>query len=285
MLAGKTARQQQWQAAHPDLASLAEQVQRLSGEVEWLQDLLGQHGIETRRLAVPVPLPTAIDAAGAGNKNGVPPAGREAVMRIPFRLMYRLRFAPWELRPVVPAWQRITDGPDALPPGRALDVGCGTGRDACYLAGRGWQVTGVDIVAAAIARARRRAAALGVQVRWVVGDVGALGGLGLEPGYTLLSDIGCIQWLPGAARVGAAAGMTELAAPGATALVVAFAPARPVLPLRGMSQEEVTGLFGAAWELVEAEAVTGPGVPPPVRWVRPTVYRLIRKDASGEPGT
>ena len=76
LLAGKTARQQQWQAAHPDLASLAEQVQRLSGEVEWLQDLLGQHGIETRRLAVPVPLPTAIDAAGAGNKNGVPPAGR-----------------------------------------------------------------------------------------------------------------------------------------------------------------------------------------------------------------
>ena len=44
-------------------------------------------------------------------------------MLIPFELMYRLRFAPWELRPVVPAWQRITGGPDALPPGRALDVG------------------------------------------------------------------------------------------------------------------------------------------------------------------
>ena len=54
---------------------------------------------------------------------------------IPFELLYRLRFAPWELRPVVPAWQRITGGPGALPPGRALDVGCGTGRDACYLAG------------------------------------------------------------------------------------------------------------------------------------------------------
>lgn len=206
-------------------------------------------------------------------------------MLIPFELMYRLRFAPWELRPVVPAWQPITDGPGALPPGRALDVGCGTGRDACYLAGLGWQVTGVDLAGAAIARARRRAAAGGVQVRWVVGDAGALGGLGLEPGYTLLYDIGCIQWLPGPGRAGAAAGMTELAAPGATALLVAFAPARPVLPLRGMSQAEVTGLFGAAWELVEAEAVTGLGVPPPVRWVHPTVYRLIRKDAGGEPGT
>ena len=46
LLAGKTARQHQWQAAHPDLASLAEQVQRLSGEVERLRGLLRQHGIE-----------------------------------------------------------------------------------------------------------------------------------------------------------------------------------------------------------------------------------------------
>jgi hypothetical protein len=46
LLAGKTARQHQWKAAHPDLASLAEQVQRLSGEVERLRDLLRQHGIE-----------------------------------------------------------------------------------------------------------------------------------------------------------------------------------------------------------------------------------------------
>jgi hypothetical protein len=46
LLADKTARQQQWEAAHPDLASLAEQVQRLNGEVERLRDLLRQHGIE-----------------------------------------------------------------------------------------------------------------------------------------------------------------------------------------------------------------------------------------------
>jgi len=46
LLADKTARQQQWEAAHPDLASLAEQVQRLSGEVERLRRLLRQHGIE-----------------------------------------------------------------------------------------------------------------------------------------------------------------------------------------------------------------------------------------------
>ncbi len=82
-------------------------------------------------------------------------------------------------------------------------MGCGTGRDACHLAGRGWQVTGVDLAGAAIVRARRLAAEQGVQVQWVVGDVG---GLGLEPGYTLVYDFGCIQELPGPARAGAAAG-------------------------------------------------------------------------------
>jgi hypothetical protein len=46
LLAGRTARQQQWEAAHPDLVSLAEQVHCLSGEVERLRDLLRQHGIE-----------------------------------------------------------------------------------------------------------------------------------------------------------------------------------------------------------------------------------------------
>jgi ATP-dependent Clp protease ATP-binding subunit ClpA len=48
LLAGKTARQHDWQAGHPDLASLAEQVQRLSGEVARLRSLLRQHGIEPK---------------------------------------------------------------------------------------------------------------------------------------------------------------------------------------------------------------------------------------------
>jgi Clp amino terminal domain, pathogenicity island component len=46
LLAEKAARQQQWEAAHPDLASLAEQVQRLTDDVERLQALLRQHGID-----------------------------------------------------------------------------------------------------------------------------------------------------------------------------------------------------------------------------------------------
>jgi SAM-dependent methyltransferase len=207
-------------------------------------------------------------------------------MLIPYELMYRMGFAPWERRPVASTWQRLTEGPGALPPGRALDVGCGTGRDAVYLAKHGWQVTAVDFAHAAIAKAKQRAAGYGVQVRWVAGDVSSLAGLGLEPGYTLVYDFGCIQGLADAARQGAAAGIAHLAAPGATLLVAAFAPGRRVLLPRGMDEQDVIGLFGDSWELEQAESANDPTAPPPVRRARPALYRLTRKrPAGGPPGS
>lgn len=69
---------------------------------------------------------------------------------------------------------RIRSGPDhplkllaetvrELPPGRALDVAMGNGRNSAFLASLGWQVTGYDISPEALAIARRRAQALGVK--------------------------------------------------------------------------------------------------------------------------
>lgn len=54
-----------------------------------------------------------------------------------------------------------------LPAGRALDVGCGEGADAVWLASRGWQVTGLDPSGVALERARAAAAAADVEVGWV----------------------------------------------------------------------------------------------------------------------
>ncbi|MEO7555915.1 MAG: class I SAM-dependent methyltransferase [Acidimicrobiales bacterium] len=52
-------------------------------------------------------------------------------------------------------------------PGRALDVGCGEGADAVWLAGRGWLVTALDVSSVALDRARQAAAAVGVDVDWL----------------------------------------------------------------------------------------------------------------------
>lgn len=65
---------------------------------------------------------------------------------------------------------RETNG---LAPGTALDAGCGTGAEAIWLATRGWQVTGADISATALARAADRAAQASVseRVTWVEADL------------------------------------------------------------------------------------------------------------------
>jgi SAM-dependent methyltransferase len=60
---------------------------------------------------------------------------------------------------------------DALAPGTALDVACGEGRNAVWLASKGWRVTGVDFSHAGLAKAQRLATDRGVEVTWVEADV------------------------------------------------------------------------------------------------------------------
>lgn len=60
---------------------------------------------------------------------------------------------------------------EALEPGRALDLACGPGRNAVWLAERGWRVTAVDFSEVALSAARRLARARGVQVEWLRADV------------------------------------------------------------------------------------------------------------------
>jgi SAM-dependent methyltransferase len=58
-----------------------------------------------------------------------------------------------------------------MPPGRALDLACGAGRNAIWLAEQGWKVTGVDFSEVALQHARRLARSRGVDVEWVLADV------------------------------------------------------------------------------------------------------------------
>jgi ubiquinone/menaquinone biosynthesis C-methylase UbiE len=73
----------------------------------------------------------------------------------PYKLMYRFGIARWEWRDIAGTWQPILEGQDALEPGRALDVGCGTGRDAVFLTKHGWRVTAIDFWVAGGSSRRR----------------------------------------------------------------------------------------------------------------------------------
>ncbi|HEX6724578.1 MAG TPA: class I SAM-dependent methyltransferase [Gaiella sp.] len=84
---------------------------------------------------------------------------------------WNARYAQKELLWSAEPNRRFAAEVGGLPPGRALDLACGEGRNAVWLAERGWSVTGVDFSDVAIAKAVELAASRGAEVEWVVADV------------------------------------------------------------------------------------------------------------------
>jgi SAM-dependent methyltransferase len=143
---------------------------------------------------------------------------------------------PWDSGVPAPELARAVAG---KAPGRAIDLGCGTGTNVLYLAERGWQVTGVDFVGRAIAQARRKLRGQAAQL--LVGDVTHLERLPLRGPYDLALDMGCLHSLPEAGRRRYATGLAHVLAPGAVYLLYAFQPAdgNPA----GLTRAEVEATF------------------------------------------
>ena len=84
---------------------------------------------------------------------------------------WNARYAQKELLWTAAPNRRFAEEVAGLAPGRALDLACGEGRNAVWLAERGWEVTGVDFSDVALAKAAELATSRGVEVDWVVADV------------------------------------------------------------------------------------------------------------------
>jgi SAM-dependent methyltransferase len=116
----------------------------------------------------------------------------------------------------------LVEGATPLQPGRALDLGCGTGRNTVYLARHNWNAVGIDMLGRAIDEARSRAVGAAASAKFIQGDVTELRGLGIGDGYNLIVDSGCYYGLSGDQRDAYAAGVTEVAAAGALLLMAGF---------------------------------------------------------------
>lgn len=101
-------------------------------------------------------------------------------------------------------------------PGRALDLACGEGRNAVWLASQGWQVTGIDFSSAGLAKGSDLAARAGVEVDWIEADVTAW--RAPEPVFDLVVIL--YLQLPADRRREAADAAVSALAPGGTLLWV-----------------------------------------------------------------
>jgi SAM-dependent methyltransferase len=193
--------------------------------------------------------------------------------------LYRFGITPWEryASAATASMTALLDREEASrsrPPGRALDLGCGRGQYTPELARRGWQVVGIDNVPAAIeaATAKDRDTA---GLSYVVGDVTRLGSAGLGT-FDFFLDIGCFQCLDTAQRRSEGQGISALANPGATALLLTFGPSRWQPLVGGASREQVEAAF-AGWELLAAEPAETAGLGWPMNKTAPQWYRLCKR--------
>lgn len=164
---------------------------------------------------------------------------------------------------------------DDLPPGIALDAGCGHGSDTLWLAGRGWQVTAVDFSETALAHARSTAEAAGADVAaridWVEGDLGTW-----TPEPRRYDLVACLYVHMAGSVKDTVRRLATGVAPGGTLLLVGH---RPIDPATGaetaaagqtqVSVDAVAALDPPHWELIVAEdrprATQGTGVDAVIR--------------------
>jgi SAM-dependent methyltransferase len=192
--------------------------------------------------------------------------------RLFFTFMYRRGRTPWDTGVTPPELVAVVEGAGAPPPGRALDLGCGTGTNCLYLAEHGWQAIGVDITSPAIARAREKARKAGPMpgsVRFIRSDVTRLERLPIGGPCSLILDLGCLHGLPEDRRADYAAGVAHFAAPGALYLLYAFAPRTMGMRRMGVTQDEIEFLFRGRFRVEKVErGANRDGAPSAWYWLR-----------------
>ncbi len=139
-------------------------------------------------------------------------------MRWFYKAWYRWGTPPWVTGPRTELVHLVEDG--TLRPGRAIDLGCGTGANAIYLARHGFDVIGVDYADSAIERARNDADVARVGVDFRVGDVTDMPDV--QGPFDLIVDYGTYDDLPDADRPACLAEILRVSTAGTTLLMWCF---------------------------------------------------------------
>ncbi|MCH9669765.1 MAG: class I SAM-dependent methyltransferase [Actinomycetia bacterium] len=138
----------------------------------------------------------------------------------------------------------MIEGEQAMPAGRALDLGCGSSPNVRYLAQHGWDATGVDFSATAIRRARE--AAKGISgATFLEADVTKLRESGLSGQFDLVLDYGCFHTLGNEDKRSYVAEVAAVMKSGA-----------PLIMWEGIRMKgiDMPGLFGSSFVIENVEA-------------------------------
>ncbi len=175
----------------------------------------------------------------------------QTLYRLYFDLAYRISKPRWDTDVPPPELKALVE--NGKMKGRALDLGCGTGTNAIYIAKHGFTTVGVDFSPKAIKLAREKAEQANIRVDFQVGDVTRLDFL-REP-FDLVLDLGCFHGLDDSGRARYARHTARLTRPGSNFLLWAFEPGSH----SGVSvtPDEIEQRFGGEFKLTRVEHGNG----------------------------
>jgi SAM-dependent methyltransferase len=151
----------------------------------------------------------------------------------------------WDTGRPQPAIVRLEESGEIV--GRVLDAGCGTGENACFLAGRGHPTVGIDFAPTAIAKARAKAAGRGVSVEFHVGSALELDRIGAT--FDSAIDCGLFHTFHDEHRARYARSVRSVLVPGGRLFVLCFSEHEPAEwgGPRRVSQAEIRRTFSRGW--------------------------------------
>lgn len=159
--------------------------------------------------------------------------------------------APWDIGRPQPAFVRLAQAGEVT--GRVLDVGCGTGEHALLAASLGHEVLGVDIAPRAVALARAKAAARGLEADFVVHD--ALRLSELDARFDTVLDCGLFHGLDDHERPAFVDGLALVLAPGGHYHMLCFNDRQPgTWGPRRITQAEIRATFSDGWTVESIES-------------------------------
>lgn len=171
--------------------------------------------------------------------------------RLRFELRYLFGNTPWDTQESPP---ELVDFLRENRPGRAIDMGCGTGTNVLTMAELGWEATGVDLSRRAIAKAREKAARSDHQVTLVHGNVLDAHRLpGVKGPYDLALDLGCFHTLERIDHEPYIGVLAELLRTGGTCLLYSFLEPEDIAERSWPSEERILTVFSRAFEPIRTE--------------------------------
>jgi SAM-dependent methyltransferase len=159
--------------------------------------------------------------------------------------------APWDILGPQPAFVELEEV--GAIGNSVLDVGCGTGEHALYLAGRGHEIWGIDFVPVAIERAQAKARGLGLELHFQVGNALELDRLGRT--FDTAIDSGLFHVFSDEQRLVYVRGLAAVIRPGGSFHMLCFSDNEP--PGEGprrVTQEEIRAAFADGWQVREIRA-------------------------------